>query len=110
METHKRFLTVINTVDNPNPIWKSENILRFYLPQFVVLLLIMVTLTRCIHYLLRPFNQPHFVAECIVSAHIYVVVYFVVQFVIQVSFLFYKLLNTIVLIFLTDVFTTTLNY
>ncbi|RDY12699.1 Cation/H(+) antiporter 15, partial [Mucuna pruriens] len=50
-------------VDNPNIFWKSENTLRFFLPQFILLLFFMVSCTRFIHYILRPFNQPHFVAE-----------------------------------------------
>ncbi|KAK7350645.1 hypothetical protein VNO77_09490 [Canavalia gladiata] len=52
-----------NYVDNPNPIWKSENVLRFYLPQFTVLMFFVVSVTRLVHYILRPLNQPPFVAE-----------------------------------------------
>lgn len=55
-------------VDNPNEVWKSENILWFFLPQFTLLLLFIVSMTRFIHYILRPFNQPHFVAEFFVTA------------------------------------------
>ncbi|KAK7302142.1 hypothetical protein RJT34_13023 [Clitoria ternatea] len=52
-----------NIVDNPNPIWKSENILRLFLPQFTFLMVYIIFSTRSIHYILRPLNQPHFVAE-----------------------------------------------
>jgi len=67
-EVGKRFLEYQLIVDNPNPVWKSENLLRFYLPQFTLLFFCMIALTRIIHYILRPFNQPHFVAEFLVSA------------------------------------------
>ncbi|TKY73542.1 Cation/H(+) antiporter 15 [Spatholobus suberectus] len=59
----KHLINYQNIVDNPSTVWKSENILRFYLPQFFFLLLIVVSATRFIHHILRPFNQPHFVAE-----------------------------------------------
>ncbi|KAL2340947.1 hypothetical protein Fmac_008887 [Flemingia macrophylla] len=62
-EVGTRFIEYQTIEDNPNPIWKSENILRFLLPQFTIVLFLVVAATRLIHFLLRPFNQPHFVAE-----------------------------------------------
>ncbi|KAK7411087.1 hypothetical protein VNO78_02470 [Psophocarpus tetragonolobus] len=50
-------------VDNPNVVWKTENVLRGFLPHITILFVVIVSLTRIFHFLLRPFNQPHFIAE-----------------------------------------------
>ena len=52
-----------NRVDNPGTVWNSENILMFYLPNLVTHILLVVFATRLIFWILRPLNQPHFIAE-----------------------------------------------
>ncbi|CAI8589801.1 unnamed protein product, partial [Vicia faba] len=52
-----------NRVDNPGTIWNSENVLSHYLPNLVLQILLVVSATRLIFWILRPLHQPHFVAE-----------------------------------------------
>lgn len=58
-------------VSNPNDIWKSENILFFYLPNFAAQVAFMLLSTRLLYYILRPLNQPRLVSEILVSACIH---------------------------------------
>ncbi|KAJ1439878.1 Sodium/solute symporter superfamily [Sesbania bispinosa] len=53
----------LNRVDNPNPVWNSENSLLMNFPALIVQIFIVVLVTRLIFCILKLINQPHFVAE-----------------------------------------------
>ncbi|KAK2395672.1 cation/H antiporter [Trifolium repens] len=53
----------LNRIDNPGSIWNSENVLLLYLPNLIIQIFLVVVATRVMYGILRPLNQPHFVAE-----------------------------------------------
>ncbi|KAK2449549.1 cation/H antiporter [Trifolium repens] len=53
----------LNRIDNPGSIWNSENVLLLYLPNLIMQIFLVVVATRVMYGILRPLNQPHFVAE-----------------------------------------------
>jgi hypothetical protein len=59
----------LNRIDNPGSIWNSENVLLLYLPNLIIQIFLVVVATRVMYGILRPLNQPHFVAELLVSAN-----------------------------------------
>lgn len=58
----------VNRIDNPGPIWNSENVLEYYLKELVKQILAVAVANRVTFWILRPLNQPQFVAELLVSA------------------------------------------
>lgn len=52
--------------DNDTP-WQAENALVLSLPVLVTQILLTIVVTRVLIFLLKPFRQPRFVAETIVS-------------------------------------------
>lgn len=47
--------------------FQGDNPLDYSLPLLILQICLVVTLTRCINYLLRPLRQPRVVAEIVVS-------------------------------------------
>lgn len=50
-----------------NGIWQGDNPLDYSLPLFILQLTLIVTVTRILVYLLKPFRQPRVIAEILVS-------------------------------------------
>jgi len=58
----------VSRIDNPGRIWNSENVLEYYLKELVKQILAVAVANRLTFWILRPLNQPQFVAELLVSA------------------------------------------
>jgi hypothetical protein len=65
---HDEIGCFVSRIDNPGPIWNSENVLEYYLKELVKQILAVAVANRVMFWILRPLNQPQFVAELLVSA------------------------------------------
>ncbi|KAL4395763.1 hypothetical protein AHAS_Ahas01G0024400 [Arachis hypogaea] len=54
------------TVNYPNSIWKSQDLLKNYLPIFIYETITVVFSSRLVYYLLRPLSQPHLVSDLLI--------------------------------------------
>ena len=55
-----------------NGVFEGDNLIHFALPLVIVQICLVVVVTRCLAFLLKPLREPRVVAEIIVSSFYYI--------------------------------------